>query len=135
MNTGLMGVDQNRTSSCLFTGSSASTSPVIAPATQSAEPQGGAIVPPIVSITVTVLIVGKDRVLIIMHRDGFILTQAYNTAVSSSAKSWGFIPEEDIHDTARLPEISGASTPDVEEGKRDKEWTFRRVGNLTCWAA
>lgn len=65
------------------------------------------------------------------NSDGFLLIQAYNAVVRASAKSWGFVPEEDIHDT--ISGVAGKSTPSEETGGR--EWTFRRVGNLTCWAA
>ena len=59
--------------------------------------------------------------------DGYILASACNSAILFSTKVWGVIPTEDIHDTLHL---GGES-----EDKADKEWTFRRVGNLTCWAA
>lgn len=62
--------------------------------------------------------------------DGFILTQAYNSAVLSSPKAWGFIPAEDIHDT-----LQSNMDQDDAESKAEKEWTFRKVGNLTFWAA
>lgn len=59
--------------------------------------------------------------------DGYILAQACNSAILYSTKVWGVIPPEGIHDTLRLGEEG--------EEKADKEWTFRRVGNLTYWAA
>ena len=62
--------------------------------------------------------------------DGYLLTQAYNCAVLSSPHPWGFIPVRDIHDTI-LP--SAHEGEEVRE--KEREWTFRRVGNLTCWAA
>lgn len=62
--------------------------------------------------------------------DGYILTQAYNSAVLFSPKAWGFIPAEDIHDT-----LQSVTDQDGAESKAEKEWTFRKVGNLTCWAA
>lgn len=55
--------------------------------------------------------------------DGYLLCQAFNNSVASSTRPWGFIPADDIHET--LAEATDA----------DREWTFRRVGNLTCWAA
>jgi len=64
--------------------------------------------------------------------------QAYNAAVHSSHRPWGFIPEDDVHDTVR--NASSASPPPGEDGEAEastklKEWTFRRVANLTAWAA
>jgi len=61
--------------------------------------------------------------------DGFALIHAFNAVVQSSSKPWGFIPEEDIHDTISR----GAGL--APDGEGSKEWTFRRIGNLTCWAA
>lgn len=55
--------------------------------------------------------------------DGYLLCQAFNSSVASSSRPWGFIPSDDIHDTLTEAPDSG------------REWTFRRVGNLTCWAA
>ncbi|BEI92491.1 uncharacterized protein CcaverHIS019_0501190 [Cutaneotrichosporon cavernicola] len=52
--------------------------------------------------------------------DGYLLAHAYNAYLLTSARPWGFVPDEDLHDTLG-----------VEEG----EWTFRRSENLTCWAA
>ncbi|RXK38462.1 hypothetical protein M231_04227 [Tremella mesenterica] len=64
--------------------------------------------------------------------DGYILVRAFNACLLSSRKTWGFISEEDVHDT--ITGTAGTTSPDeVDEGKKD--WTFRRVGNLTCWAA
>jgi len=60
---------------------------------------------------------------LITCRDGYILIQAFNSALHVSSKAWGFIPEEDVHNTLNAG------------GEEGKEWTFRRVGNLTCWAA
>ncbi|WVQ81331.1 hypothetical protein IAT38_003454 [Cryptococcus sp. DSM 104549] len=59
--------------------------------------------------------------------DGYILIHAYNSALLASSKPWGFIPDEDVHDTL--------SFAGGEAERKDKEWTFRRVGNLTCWGA
>lgn len=55
--------------------------------------------------------------------DGYLLVQAYNGSLGMSARPWGFIPPEDVHDTLEA------------EGEAGREWTFRRAGNLTCWAA
>ncbi|WWD21204.1 hypothetical protein CI109_105688 [Kwoniella shandongensis] len=70
--------------------------------------------------------------------DGYIIIQAYNSSLLSSSKPWGLIPEEDIHDTLTSV-VSGTASPPVaagEEGsKKEKEWTFRKVGNLTCFGA
>ena len=60
--------------------------------------------------------------------DGYILIQVFNTVVMSSKKPWGFVPDGDVHDTVSL----GSDAP---VGDASKEWTFRRIGNLTCWAA
>ena len=65
----------------------------------------------------------------LMFSDGYALIHAFNAVVLSSSKPWGFIPEEDIHDTIS----HGASLSPDSEGS--KEWTFRRIGNLTSWAA
>ncbi|ODN76832.1 hypothetical protein L202_05428 [Cryptococcus amylolentus CBS 6039] len=69
--------------------------------------------------------------------DGYILIEAYNTSLLKSSKPWGFIPEEDVHATLNSggSDESGTANPTNEDVKRDKEWTFRRVGNLTCFAA
>ncbi|WVQ90157.1 hypothetical protein IAS59_003934 [Cryptococcus gattii] len=67
--------------------------------------------------------------------DGYVLIQAYNAVLLQSSKPWGFIPEEDIHPTLTATGGNYDLTPIGEEGKKDKEWTFRRVGNLTCFAA
>ncbi|WVQ74480.1 hypothetical protein IAR50_004081 [Cryptococcus sp. DSM 104548] len=69
--------------------------------------------------------------------DGYILIEAYNTSLLKSSKPWGFIPEEDVHPTLNPggSDESGTATPTNDEVKKDKEWTFRRVGNLTCFAA
>ena len=53
--------------------------------------------------------------------DGYLLVQAYNSSLVASPRPWGFIPPEEVHDTLETPD--------------SREWTFRRVGNLTCWAA
>lgn len=55
--------------------------------------------------------------------DGYLLCQAFNSSVASSSRPWGFIPADDIHETLAEAQDTG------------REWTFRRVGNLTCWAA
>lgn len=52
--------------------------------------------------------------------DGFLLAHAYNEYLLTSARPWGFVAHEDLHDTL---------------GAEDGEWTFRRSENLTCWAA
>nr|ODN90459.1 hypothetical protein L203_01568 [Cryptococcus depauperatus CBS 7841] len=67
--------------------------------------------------------------------DGYILIQAYNSALLSSSKPWGFITAEDIHHTLPSTFAGGSDTPTSEDSKKDKEWTFRKVGNLTCFAA
>ncbi|OXB36231.1 hypothetical protein LQV05_004557 [Cryptococcus neoformans] len=67
--------------------------------------------------------------------DGYVLIQAYNAVLLQSSKPWGFIPEEDIHPTLAVTGGNNDLTLTGEEGKKDKEWTFRRVGNLTCFAA
>ncbi|OCF40418.1 hypothetical protein I317_05785 [Kwoniella heveanensis CBS 569] len=69
--------------------------------------------------------------------DGYILIHAYNASLLRSSKPWGFIPDEDVHDTLSST-LAGAATdaPVADEGgKKEREWTFRRVGNLTCWGA
>lgn len=60
---------------------------------------------------------------LISRRDGYILIQAFNSALAFSSKAWGFIPDEDVHRTV------------TAVGEEGKEWTFRRIENLTCWAA
>ncbi|ORX39246.1 hypothetical protein BD324DRAFT_618983 [Kockovaella imperatae] len=68
--------------------------------------------------------------------DGYLLAQALNIVLLTSSKPWGFISEEDIHDTLKSDStLSGSTIPDVVEDKKEKSWTFMRIGNLTCWAA
>ncbi|OCF56091.1 hypothetical protein L486_06032 [Kwoniella mangroviensis CBS 10435] len=73
--------------------------------------------------------------------DGYILIDAYNSSLMKSSKPWGFIPDGDVHDTLTSLSISGQVSPSKiassssEEGKKEKEWTFRKVGNLTCFGA
>ncbi|WWC98173.1 hypothetical protein V866_005064 [Kwoniella sp. B9012] len=71
--------------------------------------------------------------------DGYILIDAYNSSLMKSSKPWGFIPDGDVHDTLTSLSISGQVSPSKnassEEGRKEKEWTFRRVGNLTCFGA
>ncbi|WVQ93022.1 hypothetical protein IAU59_000085 [Kwoniella sp. CBS 9459] len=67
--------------------------------------------------------------------DGYILIHAYNASLLRSSKPWGFIPDEDVHDTLSTSTADGNATSTDEGGKKDREWTFRRVGNLTCWGA
>lgn len=70
-------------------------------------------------------------------RDGFILIHALNAALHMSPRSWGAVPDEDIHDTLQArtaPGISGSRTPETDE-KGSEGWTFRRIGNLTAWGA
>lgn len=55
--------------------------------------------------------------------DGYLLVETYNQSVHSSARPWGFIGDEEMFDTLSSATESG------------KEWTFRRVQNLTTWAA
>ncbi|WWD06952.1 hypothetical protein V865_005049 [Kwoniella europaea PYCC6329] len=71
--------------------------------------------------------------------DGYILIDAYNSSLMKSSKPWGFIPDGDVHDTLTSLSISGQVSPSKnassEEGRKEKEWTFRKVGNLTCFGA
>ncbi|KAK8844136.1 hypothetical protein IAR55_006930 [Kwoniella newhampshirensis] len=68
--------------------------------------------------------------------DGYILIQAYNAALLSSSKPWGFIPEDNVHDTLTSVVDDTVLSSAGEEGiRKEKEWTFRRVGNLTCFGA
>jgi hypothetical protein len=76
---------------------------------------------------------GFPTTMLIRLSDGFILTQAFNAAILASPKPWGFIPEDDIHDTVSGVVESGYAS--LTDDKAAKEWTFRRIGNLTCWAA
>lgn len=62
-------------------------------------------------------------------RDGFILVVALNTALHRSPQSWGFVPTDDLHDTLTDDDNGKA------KGRVEGDWTFRRVGNLTAWAA
>lgn len=55
--------------------------------------------------------------------DGYLLAHAFNSYLLTSARPWGFVPDEDVHETLGSDSDSG------------REWTFRRVENLTCWAA
>ncbi|CAK9781856.1 hypothetical protein CC85DRAFT_329884 [Cutaneotrichosporon oleaginosum] len=52
--------------------------------------------------------------------DGFLLAHAFNAYLLTSTRPWGFVPDEDLHDTL---------------GAEEGEWTFRRAENLTSWAA
>ncbi|WVW79571.1 hypothetical protein I302_101540 [Kwoniella bestiolae CBS 10118] len=71
--------------------------------------------------------------------DGYILIHAYNSSLMRSSKPWGFIPDEDVHDTLTSLSTSGQVSPSKngisDEGRKEKEWTFRKVGNLTCFGA
>lgn len=71
--------------------------------------------------------------------DGYILIQAFNNALGSSSRSWGFVPDDDIHDTLNaVPTTRGdgsATSEAVADEKSNEGWTFRRIGNLTAWAA
>lgn len=62
-----------------------------------------------------------------------MLVQAFNSAVMASTKPWGFVSNEDIHDTLSAASTEASSEADAREKARD--WTFMRVGNLTAWAA
>ncbi|WVR08888.1 hypothetical protein IAU60_005947 [Kwoniella sp. DSM 27419] len=69
--------------------------------------------------------------------DGYLLIHAYNAALLQSSRPWGLIPDSDVHDTLSSC-VGGVDTTsnETEEGrKRETEWTFRKVGNLTCWGA
>ena len=84
----------------------------------------------------------RDRLLSTLS-DGQILCTAYNVVVRKSAKPWGFIQLENVHDLLGLTEdndrdlnsdaemILGGST----KGKGKGSWTFRRTENLRYWAA
>jgi hypothetical protein len=50
--------------------------------------------------------------------------------VRRSKKPWGFVAKATIHDLQAL-EANG----DVQDAKKEKGWTFRRVDNLRIWAA
>lgn len=67
--------------------------------------------------------------------DGYILIRAFNNQLATSTKAWGAIPEEDIHDTLSASASSSPEKNDEARRKAEGEWTFRRIGNLTCWAA
>ncbi|WWC91010.1 uncharacterized protein L201_005950 [Kwoniella dendrophila CBS 6074] len=77
--------------------------------------------------------------------DGYILIHAYNSSLMRSSKPWGFIPDGDVHDTiSSLYTTSSSSQASPtknslnngnDEGRKEKEWTFRKVGNLTCFGA
>jgi hypothetical protein len=69
------------------------------------------------------------------RRDGLLLIHAFNLVVLSSPKPWGFVPEEDIHDTLSATHGESATPASQAEERVSKKWTFRRVGNLICWAA
>ncbi|KAJ9092943.1 hypothetical protein QFC19_008541 [Naganishia cerealis] len=75
--------------------------------------------------------------------DGYLLTLAFNTVLGRSAGSWGFIPDEDVYDTldsgittadpsSHAAEYTGDETPSA---RRQKDYTFRKAGNLRCWGA
>jgi hypothetical protein len=61
---------------------------------------------------------------------GQILCEVYNACVRRSKKPWGFVAKATIHDLQAL-EANG----DVQDAKKEKGWTFRRVDNLRIWAA
>lgn len=64
-----------------------------------------------------------DSALLARLSDGYLLVQAYNESLHASSRPWGFINADEMFDTLSSATESG------------KEWTFRRVQNLTCWAA
>ena len=59
---------------------------------------------------------------------------ALNAALHQSPKSWGYVPSEDIHDTLAMNEEDKDGNGGGGNGG-PIDWTFRRVGNLTAWAA
>jgi hypothetical protein len=75
--------------------------------------------------------------------DGQILCTAYNIVVRKSAKPWGFIQLENVHDLLGLTEDHDQDkNPDAEmilggsmRGRGKGSWTFRRTENLRYWAA
>ncbi len=69
-----------------------------------------------------------------LHRDGYILIAAYNTAIQKASASWGFVVEDDIHDTIEI-EQEDVIGEGAEAVQKPKDWTFRRAGNLRAWGA
>ncbi|KAJ9099117.1 hypothetical protein QFC21_003996 [Naganishia friedmannii] len=71
--------------------------------------------------------------------DGYLLALAFNTVLRCSATgSWGFIPDEDLYDTLDSGGTTTADSSYVEgetSARRQKDWTFRKAGNLRCWGA
>lgn len=83
------------------------------------------------------LLPASDDGLLSRLSDGYLLVQAFNALVDSSSRPWGFIHDEDVHDTLGAA-ATAAAAAEMESGDATvivREWTFRRVGNLTCWAA
>ncbi|KAJ9116302.1 hypothetical protein QFC22_004742 [Naganishia vaughanmartiniae] len=72
-------------------------------------------------------------------RDGFLLILAFNTVLRrSTTGSWGFVPDEDVYDTLDSGTAAPADSIIAEEGtlaRKQKDWTFRKAGNLRCWGA
>ncbi|KAL7421090.1 hypothetical protein Q5752_003974 [Cryptotrichosporon argae] len=62
--------------------------------------------------------------------DGYLAVLVHNAALHTSPRPWGFIAPDDMHDTLSAAAALGGTT-----GDGAREWTFRRTGNLTCWAA
>jgi hypothetical protein len=82
------------------------------------------------------LLPSTDEGLLTRLSDGYLLVQAYNALVHTSHRQWGFIQDDDVHDTIRNSSITPPPDEDgTESSAKEKEWTFRRVGNLTAWAA
>lgn len=72
--------------------------------------------------------------------DGFILINALNDFVLGSSRPWGTISPNDMYDTLASGISSGPSSrsvsplPEEDNGGREREWAFRKAGNLKAWA-
>lgn len=70
--------------------------------------------------------------------DGQLVCLAFNAALKESARPWGYIPPETIHDVIALAaEQSQVSTTEAQEasGAPRVGLTFRRLENIRVWTA
>lgn len=63
--------------------------------------------------------------------NGQLLCHAFNAAVRTSKRPWGYVPEHDIHDVLGGSSVEGAEGASATK----KEYVYRKVENLRVFAA